>query len=74
LSTENQVTVHVTVNGEPHVFEKKSTLRDVLQSLELPPERVAIELDRTIVKRDVWNTTEIQDGARIEIVMFVGGG
>lgn len=74
MSTENQVTVRATVNGERREYPAKATLLQVIEGLGLAPERVAIELDRAIVKREFWETTEVREGAEIEIVMFVGGG
>jgi thiamine biosynthesis protein ThiS len=65
---------HVTINGDSHNFSSDATLEDVLKSLGLDPERVAIELDRGIVKRNLWSTTTFAAGAEIEIVQFVGGG
>ena len=70
MSTENQV----TVNGERRGFPPETTLLDVVRALKLEPERVAIELDRVIVKRHLWRDTRIAGGAEIEIVQFVGGG
>lgn len=70
MSTEN----HVTVNGERQNFAVGTTLLGVVQSLGLEPDRVAVELNRTIVKRTLWEITDVQPGAEIEIVMFVGGG
>jgi thiamine biosynthesis protein ThiS len=82
VSTENQVSttasvavsVTVSVNGERRSFPAQTTLLDVVRSLQLEPERVAIELDRAIVKRERWTATTIANGAEIEIVQFVGGG
>jgi sulfur carrier protein len=74
VSTEYQVTIGATVNGERRHFPSGTTLQGVLTALELPAERVAIELDRGIVKRELWAATPVRDGAEIEIVMFVGGG
>jgi sulfur carrier protein len=71
--TQNQVTA-VTVNGERRNFPSDTTLLDVIRALNLEPERVAIELNRAIVKRDMWSGTTIAGGAEIEIVQFVGGG
>jgi thiamine biosynthesis protein ThiS len=73
VSTENQVTV-VTLNGERRGFPAQTTLFDVVRALNLEPERVAIELNRAIVKREMWPLTSIAGGAEIEIVQFVGGG
>lgn len=70
MPTENQV----TVNGERCSFPAQTTLLDVVRSLNLEPERVAIELNRAIVKRELWTETAICGGAEIEIVQFVGGG
>lgn len=70
VSNENQV----TVNGEPRNFPPRTTLLDVVRALNLEPERVAIELDRAIVKRELWPATAVAAGAEIEIVQFVGGG
>jgi thiamine biosynthesis protein ThiS len=64
----------VTINGERHFFEAPPTLSEVVKSLHLEPERVAVELDRAIVKRPLWDSTTVSPGAEIEIVQFVGGG
>jgi sulfur carrier protein len=65
---------HVTVNGERRAFPAGTTLIDLVAALSLPPERVAIELNRAIVKRELWPETAVDSGAEIEIVQFVGGG
>jgi len=41
---------------------------------DLDAQRVAVELDRRIVKQPGWNETLLRAGAQIEIVHFVGGG
>lgn len=64
----------VTINGERHVLSGAPTLREVVLRLNLEPERVAIELNREIVKRPLWDSTKVESGAELEIVMFVGGG
>jgi thiamine biosynthesis protein ThiS len=38
------------------------------------PARVAVELNRAIVQRQVWDQTMVGPGATLEIVQFVGGG
>ena len=45
-----------------------------LFTLQLEPARVAIELDRRILKAPLWAETVLRPGAEIEIVQFVGGG
>ena len=46
----------------------------LLQDLGLRPDRVAIEMNRSIIKQPLWAETEVPPDAEIEIVQFVGGG
>jgi len=64
----------IVVNGESREVRAGETIAGLVRTLELDPGRLAIELDRRIVKRDAWATTAVPDGARLEIVQFVGGG
>jgi thiamine biosynthesis protein ThiS len=47
---------------------------DLVKQLELAPERLAIELNLSILPRAKWAETELRPGDRLEIVHFVGGG
>jgi len=64
----------VTINGENRSFLPGTTLASVVATLGLAPERLAIELNREIVRRPLWETTTFEAGAEIEIVQIVGGG
>jgi thiamine biosynthesis protein ThiS len=66
--------MEVTINGEQRHVEPGITILGLLRDLEITPDRVAVELDRAIVKKNLWDTTELRDGAKLEIVHFVGGG
>lgn len=66
--------MQITLNGEARSFASGTTLYALIQALNLEPERVAIELNREIVRRDLWAATVVENGAEIEVVMFVGGG
>jgi thiamine biosynthesis protein ThiS len=68
------VTISILVNGEDRVVRQGETLAGLVRALDLDPERLAIELDRRIVKRANWDSTVLEAGARLEIVQFVGGG
>ena len=71
-STENTPTVRV--NGESVDLTPGATVSVLLDQLALPADRVAVEMDREIVRRADWDATEIRAGAKFEIVHFVGGG
>jgi thiamine biosynthesis protein ThiS len=66
--------VTIKINGEEREFPAGLSLVELLQSLGLEPSRVAVELNREIVRREAWAGTRIRAGARLEIVQFVGGG
>ena len=72
MSTNDQI--QVAVNGEIRSIPNGQTIRQLLELLELDPARVAVELDRRIVKQPDWEATIIVVGAHLEIVQFVGGG
>jgi thiamine biosynthesis protein ThiS len=66
--------LRVYVNGEPRELTAPLCLAELITQLDLPAARIAVELNRVVVRRNEWSTTVIQDNDRIEIVHFVGGG
>jgi thiamine biosynthesis protein ThiS len=66
--------IEIVVNGEPKTASEGQTILGLLQQLQLDPARVAVELERRIVKQPLWSETRLLPGAQVEIVMFVGGG
>ena len=68
------IDIEIVVNGQPQTAAEGQTLLGLLTQLQLDPARVAVELDRRIVKQPRWGETALPAGATIEIVQFVGGG
>ena len=66
--------MRVELNGEPKELAEGTTLLALVEQLALAPERVAVELNRGVVRRADWPATRLSDGDRVEIVHFVGGG
>jgi len=66
--------MRVTINGNPTTLEAPQNINELLQSLDLAPIRVAVEINESIVSRKRFGETALRDGDRIEIVTFVGGG
>ncbi len=66
--------MNVTVNGDEKQIAEGTTIAGLLEFLELKSERLAVEVNRQIVRRTAWNSTVLAAGDRIEIVNFVGGG
>ena len=66
--------LRIQVNGEVRSVTAQSTLNELIAELSLPPARIAVELNGTVVRRDQWPETALAEGDRLEIVHFVGGG
>jgi thiamine biosynthesis protein ThiS len=64
----------IVVNGDARSTSEDQTILGLLRELQLDPERVAVELERRIVKQPLWSATVLAPGAHLEIVQFVGGG
>lgn len=64
----------IVVNGDPYDVPAPVTIAGLLQRLEIDSRRVAVERNLVVLKRALFDTTELSDGDQIEIVNFVGGG
>ncbi len=66
--------VSIVLNGQPRVVAEGMSVRALLRQLELEPGMVVVEHNRRILARDALSDAEVQEGDRIELVHFVGGG
>ena len=66
--------MRLTVNGETREAPDSATLADLLASLGIDSKRVAVERNLEIAPKSLWASTLLQEGDRVEIVQFVGGG
>jgi sulfur carrier protein len=65
------------INGEARDFSEHPaafTLAGLIETLGMKADRVAVELNRDIVPRNLWMETQLHEGDHLEIVHFVGGG
>ena len=64
----------IQVNGEERAVDPGTTVKDLLESLDLHPGLVVVERNREILDRDAYGDQTLEDGDRLELVHFVGGG
>jgi len=64
----------IHVNGEERVVAPGTTVLRLLRELSLPESRVAVERNLSIVRKTEYGETLLEEGDRLEIVTFVGGG
>lgn len=63
----------VKVNGQEQELAEGTTLRQLVESFNLIPEKVALELNRRLARREKYDLP-LKAGDEVEIVTFVGGG
>lgn len=66
--------MRLTLNGDTFETSKAETVTDLLKELGIVPERVAVEVNLSIIKKADYITFRLHEGDAIEIVNFVGGG
>lgn len=63
----------IQVNGQPYEAPAGTTVAQLIELHKLSPDKVAIELNRRLIRADKY-ATELKAGDAVEIVTFVGGG
>ena len=66
--------MHLIINGQSQNVQENLSLSELIAQLNMKAERVAVERNGVIVPRNDWPQTALQNGDRLEIVHFVGGG
>ena len=66
--------MEIAINGEARQLPEGMTVAQLLDQLQIQPERIVVEVNLTILKRAQHAGTILHAGDRVEIVHFVGGG
>lgn len=66
--------MQIYVNGEPTEVGDARTVAELLARLELPAQRVAVEVNEQLVRRATFSEHRLKAGDRVELVTLVGGG
>ena len=64
----------IRLNGDTHEIPAPLSVSALLERLEIDARRVAVELNLTVVKKALYDSSVVKDGDEVEIVNFVGGG
>ena len=66
--------IKITLNGEEKILEKKISVAQLIADLELDVKKIAVEKDLEIVSTNQFAEIILDEGSRVEIVHFIGGG
>lgn len=64
----------ILLNGESYRTDGPLSLNRLLSGLDVDPRRVAVEHNRTVIKRAAYGVTVVREGDEVEVVNLVGGG
>lgn len=66
----------IHVNGEEKTVRPNLNVHDLLITLELNPTQsgIAVAVDREIIPKTVWQSTELRENSEVEIIRAVQGG
>lgn len=66
--------ITIQLNGARREVAGGLNVRSLLAALGIDAQRVAVELNRQIIRQADWDSTAVENGAEVEVVTFVGGG
>ena len=66
--------MNISLNGEKKEIPDGVTVLGLLEFMKIQPERVAVELNMNIVKKDAYGATRVNEGDSVEVVSFMAGG
>lgn len=64
----------ITLNGKKEELKNEMTIALFLKSKGMDLDKVIVEVNCKIVKKNNWSSTKLNENDSIEIVSFVGGG
>jgi len=66
--------VKLIINGIEKEFNESMTLLEIIQELDIFDKVMAAAINMEIVKKDNWAVFIPQNGDKLELLEFVGGG
>ncbi len=66
--------IQVQVNGKEREVQSGLSVHEFVESFDLNPLLIVVELNREILSRDQFKDVHVSEGDAVELVHFVGGG
>ena len=66
--------IQIKVNGESVEIESTMSVQQLLNTVDVPPNYLAVEVNADVVPREDYASTMVNEGDDIEVVTLVGGG
>ncbi len=66
--------MQIVVNGVSQEVLTHSNVLQLLERFKIAPEQIAVEVNLTIINHEAYYTTILNEGDKVEIIRFIGGG
>lgn len=66
--------MEIELNGAPHQVDERQNLQQLIASLQLSGQALAVAVNRSIVPRQRWAEHVLQPADRVDVVRAIGGG
>jgi thiamine biosynthesis protein ThiS len=64
----------IQLNGDLHEINVGTNLKELLNKLKIPKNKVAIEVNGKIIEKKKYQNLILHTDDKVEIVHFIGGG
>jgi sulfur carrier protein len=66
--------MEIQLNGTAHQLPDAQLLSELIASMQLTQQAIAVAVNRQIVPRPAWATRTLQAADQVDIVRAIGGG
>ncbi len=65
----------IILNGEEREFNKENmTIKDLVEELQIKAPNFAVAVGIDVIPKSEYETYQLKEGDKVEVVTFVGGG
>ncbi|MEM1068096.1 MAG: sulfur carrier protein ThiS [Planctomycetota bacterium] len=66
--------IEISINGQTVEIESEMTVEQMLDTVDVPPNYLAVEINAEVVPREDYTRHIVRNGDHVEVVTLVGGG
>ena len=66
--------ITIIVNGEQRMINENTTIKALLEKLDIADKTMASAVNMEVVKKEQWENHTLKEGDKVEFLHFVGGG
>ncbi|MCL1886346.1 MAG: sulfur carrier protein ThiS [Betaproteobacteria bacterium] len=68
------MTIQIELNGEVRHVARGHTLQDLMETLQMTGQALAVAVNRQVISRQKWGERTLEAADRVDVVRAIGGG